>query len=129
MNLEIIFLFAAITILSVILFIVTLLSYRQYKNKKLLIVSFIFFFLFVRGVFLSFSLFNSQLATIIASGYVWSFDLIVLILLTSIAMPLVSLRTTKAVDWFNRLLITSSHIVTKLIWYRFNRRIIKCFSS
>ena len=81
MNIEIIFLYAAITILSVVLFIVTLLSFRQYKNKKVLVVSFIFFFLFVRGIILSFSLFNDQLAAITTSGYVWSFDLIVLILL------------------------------------------------
>jgi hypothetical protein len=81
MNVEIIFLFAIITILSLILMIVTLLSYRKYKNKKLLFISSVFFFLFFRSILLSLSLFYEQIETIITTGYIWFFDLGVLVLL------------------------------------------------
>ena len=81
MEIEGIFLIAAITILSLILLVVTLLSYRKYQNKKLLVVSFIFLFLFVRGLLLSYGLFYDSLETLTSNVYIWSFDLIVLLLL------------------------------------------------
>ena len=80
-DIGILFLYAGITILSVILFVVTLLSFQKFKNKKLFFVSLIFFFLFIRGTLLSISLFNDQMKEVISSGYIWIFDLIVLVLL------------------------------------------------
>jgi len=81
MEIAIIFLYAGITILSLILLTTTLFSYTKYKNPKLLFVCFIFFFLFIRGLLLSIGLFYDQVVQITSSPYIWSFDLLVLILL------------------------------------------------
>ena len=81
MEIEIILLFAGITILSIILLTVTLFSYTKTKNRKLIFVSLIFFFLFIRGSLLSFGLFNDQILNLTSSEYIWIFDLIVLVLL------------------------------------------------
>ena len=77
----ILLLFAGITILSLILFIVTLLSYSKTKNTKLFFVSLIFLFILIRGGILSLELFYHQLSFITSSGYIWVVDLLVLILL------------------------------------------------
>jgi len=81
MEIEIILLFAGITILSLILLTVTLYSFKKTRNNKLIFVSLIFLFLFVRGFLLSFGLFNDQIASLTSSDYIWVFDLITLILL------------------------------------------------
>jgi hypothetical protein len=81
MNIETIFIYSIVTILSLILLALTFFSYRRYKNVKLLFISSVFFFLFLRGILLSLSLFYEQIADFTSSAYVWLFDLIVLILL------------------------------------------------
>ena len=81
MDYGIILIVALITILALILFIVTLLSYRKYKNRKLLLVSMVFFFLLIRGVLLSLGLFYASFTQLTTSGYIWLFDLAVLIFL------------------------------------------------
>ena len=81
MNIDIILIFSLITILSISLFIVTFLSYYKHKKTKLLMISFVFLFLFVRGLLLSLSIFYEQIDALISSNYIWIFDLIILILL------------------------------------------------
>ena len=72
---------ACITIFSLGLFVVSLLSYKSYKNSKLLFVSGVFFVFFLQGLLFSlglfFPLFSSFLLTI-PSGV---FILIILIFL------------------------------------------------
>jgi hypothetical protein len=72
---------AGITIFALGLLIVSLLSYRKYKNSKLLFVSFVFLIFFVKGIVLSVNLFNNQLADVISNPYFELFDLIILVLL------------------------------------------------
>jgi len=81
MEIESIIIDASITIFALGLFIVSLLSYKKYKNGKLLFVSLVFFVFLVKGILLSFGLFNEQLAGMISNPYVGLFDLIVLVLL------------------------------------------------
>ena len=81
MDAGILLLYAAITILSMILFVVTLLSYVKTRNRKLFFVSLIFLFLLIRGGILSLGLFYTQLGTLLSNGYIWVVDLLVLILL------------------------------------------------
>ena len=72
---------ACITIFALGLFVVSLLSYRKYKNSKLIFVSLIFLIFLIKGIMLSFSLFNEQIASALSNSYVGLFDLVVLILL------------------------------------------------
>ena len=81
MDAGILLLYATITILSMILFVVTLLSYVKTRNRKLFFVSLIFLFLLIRGGILSVGLFYTQLGTLLSNGYIWVIDLLVLILL------------------------------------------------
>jgi len=81
MEIESIIIDAGITIFALGLFIVSLLSYRKYKNGKLLFVSLVFLIFLVKGILLSLSLFYSQFADIISNPYVGLFDLIILVLL------------------------------------------------
>ena len=60
---------AFITIFSVGLLAVSLASYRKYKNLKLLFVSFVFVVFFIKGILLSFGLFNEDIASILTSTY------------------------------------------------------------
>jgi len=72
---------ACITVFALGLLLVSLLSYRKYKNAKLLFVSLIFFVFFIKGIMLSLGLFNEQLSSLISSPYAGLFDLVVLVLL------------------------------------------------
>ena len=78
---EKVLLFSIITILSLVLLGITFLSYRRYKNKKLLYVCMVFLFLFLRGILLSLSLFMTSLEVFLANGYFWVVDVVVLVLL------------------------------------------------
>jgi len=81
MEIESIIIDACITIFALGLLIVSLLSYRKYKNMKLLFVSLVFFVFLVKGIILSFSLFNEQLLGITSNPYIGLFDLVILVLL------------------------------------------------
>ena len=81
MSIEMTFIVAIITILSLILLIVTLIGYHEYKSSKLLVISFIFLFLLIRGIILSLGLFYNQINTITSSPYIWVFDLLILVVL------------------------------------------------
>ena len=72
---------AAITIVACILGIVSLHSYKTYRNTKLLFVLSVFAFFIVKGVLLSLSLFYHQFTEISSSYYFLMIDLIILTLL------------------------------------------------
>ena len=72
---------AFVTIFSAGLLIVSLASYKKYKNLKLLFVSVVFLIFFIKGVLLSFSLYSIEfpfISSFLSNGL---FDLLVLILL------------------------------------------------
>ena len=81
MEIESIIINACITIFSLGLLIVSLLSYRKYKNAKLLFVSIVFFVFFVKGIVFSLSLFTVQLGDIASNPYIGLFDFAILVLL------------------------------------------------
>ena len=84
MNIELtqnIILYAFITIFSIGLFIISALSYRKTKNKKLVFVLTVFFLFFIKGIILSLGLFLTDLITFITIPILAVFDLIVLFLL------------------------------------------------
>jgi hypothetical protein len=79
MELGSIILSACITIFALGMFIVSLLSYREYGNKKLLFVSGAFFIFFIKGVLGSLGLFSSDFAMFNSDVPLKLFDLLVLI--------------------------------------------------
>jgi len=72
---------ACITIFALGLFIVSLLSYKKYKNTKLIFVSLIFLVFLIKGISFSLSLFYEQFVSILDNPYIGLFDLVVLVLL------------------------------------------------
>jgi len=78
---ESIILSASITILALGMFIVAALSYKRFKNSKLIFVSSAFFIFFIKGVIQSLSIFLKEVSVIESSPYMKLFDLIILILL------------------------------------------------
>jgi hypothetical protein len=72
---------ACITIFSLGLLIISLFSYKKYKNTKLLFVSLIFLVFFVKGILLSLGLFYKQISDVILNPYAGLFDLVILVLL------------------------------------------------
>jgi len=72
---------AGITVFSLGLLLVSILSYRRYRNNKLLFVSFVFLIFFIKGVILSLGLFSQQLTDMISNPYFGFLDLIILVFL------------------------------------------------
>jgi len=72
---------AGITIFALGLLLVSLFSYRKFKNSKLIFVILVFLIFFVKGLVLSFGLFNNQMLNVISNPYFELFDLIILVLL------------------------------------------------
>jgi len=70
---------ACITIFALGLLIVSLYSYKKYKNSKLLFVSIVFLIFFIKGLVLSLGLFFEQFEGLISNSYIGLFDLIILI--------------------------------------------------
>ncbi len=70
MEIESIIINACITIFSLGLLIVSLMSYRKYKNAKLLFVSIVFLVFFVKGIVFSLSLFSVQFGGIASNPYI-----------------------------------------------------------
>jgi hypothetical protein len=81
MEIESIVISACITVFALGLLAVSLVSYRKYKNPKLLFVSLVFFVFFIKGILLSFGLFYEQMAVIDFNLYAGLFDLMILVLL------------------------------------------------
>ena len=72
---------AGITVFSLGLLLVSILSYRRYRNNKLLFVSFVFMIFFIKGVILSLGLFSQPLTEMISNPYFGLLDLIILVFL------------------------------------------------
>jgi hypothetical protein len=81
MQLDSIVIFACISIFSLVLFLVSILSYYKYRKIKLLLISMVFLMFLSRSLLLSFSLFSAQVSAFIASPYIWLFDLLILLVL------------------------------------------------
>jgi len=81
MTIDGVILFASITIFSLVLFVISLLSYWKYGKLRRLFISIIFFMFFTRSVLLSFGLFYPQVETFTSSVYIWVFDLAILAIL------------------------------------------------
>jgi len=81
MMIEGVILFASITIFSLVLFIISLLSYWKYGKLRRLFISIILFMFFTRSVLLSLGLFISQVEAFTSSIYIWVFDLAILAVL------------------------------------------------
>ena len=81
MLVEEIVLSACITIFALGLLVVSLLSFKKYKNLKLLFVSIVFLVFLIKGLLLSLSLFYGQFDIVHNSPYSELFDLIILVVL------------------------------------------------
>ena len=78
MTIEGVILFASITIFSLVLLIISLLSYWKYGKLRRLFISIILFMFFTRAVLLSLGLFYTQVEAFTSSVYIWVFDLAIL---------------------------------------------------
>ena len=81
MGIEFVVIGAAISINALVLLVTSVLSYLQYKNKKLLFVIAVFLFFLIRGILLSISLFNDAFEPLATSIYPWVVDVVILNLL------------------------------------------------
>ena len=81
MEIQSIIIDACITIFALGLFVVSMVSYRKYNNKKLLFVSLVFVIFVIKGIMLSLSLFNAEFADFMSNPIIGLFDLVILILL------------------------------------------------
>ncbi len=82
MEIQSIIISAFVTIFSVGLLVVSIASYRKYKNLKLLFVSLVFFIFLIKGILLSLGLFYEEIEVLTnTSTYIGLFDLVILIML------------------------------------------------
>jgi hypothetical protein len=81
MESEYVIISGAITIVALILLSISIVSYKRYRNKKLLFVITVFLFFLIRGVLLSIGSLYDPLGPIASSHYMWIFDLIILTML------------------------------------------------
>jgi hypothetical protein len=81
MEIESIILTACITVFSLGMFLVSALSYRKFRNKKLIFVSVAFFVFFLKGVIQSIGLFSAALEFLNTDVNMKVFDLIILLFL------------------------------------------------
>ena len=81
MEIEGIIISASVTIFSLGLLIVSLSSYRKFKNSKLIFISLAFLVFLIRGITMSFGLFYGEIASFTSSIYMGLFDLATLIFL------------------------------------------------
>lgn len=75
------FISASITVLSLGLFILSLLGYLRRKKTKMIFVSLVFLVFLVKGILLSLGIFSSEIIVLNSSFNPWIFDLVVLVLL------------------------------------------------
>ncbi len=70
-----------LTIFSFGLWIISILSYRKSKNKKILFVSIVFLLFLLKGIILSISIFLADLQEFLSIAFFAVFDLLILFLL------------------------------------------------
>ena len=76
-----IIIYSCITVFSLGMFLVSLLSYKKYRNQKLLFISTAFFLFLMKGILLSLPLFIDGIKGMYPDAYREVFDLAILILL------------------------------------------------
>jgi len=81
MDIPVIVLVSCSTVFSLGMFLVSLLSYRRYKNTKLLFVCLAFFVFFIKGLLQSVSLFSTELTILRPDFSAGLFDVVILLLL------------------------------------------------
>lgn len=81
MEIETTILSACITLCAVVLFTISIASYRKHKNKRLLFVSIVFFLFLIKGVLMSLTVFIEQLMFLEYNLYFATLDLIMLLIL------------------------------------------------
>jgi len=81
MQIELILLSAGITILSFNLLVVSLLTYKKFRNIKLLFISCVFLLFFIRGVIFSYDALMGKSIDLFSLMYLLVFDLVILVLL------------------------------------------------
>jgi hypothetical protein len=72
---------ACITIFSIGLLLVSLASFKRYRNQKLLFISIVFLFFLIKGILLSLSLFIDDIARLLSLSLFSFFDFLILIFL------------------------------------------------
>ena len=72
---------AFITMFALGLLIVSIASYKKYKNVKLLFITAVFILFFIKAILFSYGLFDDDISTMISSSYFRLFDLGILIML------------------------------------------------
>jgi hypothetical protein len=72
---------AGITIFSLNLLIISLLSYKKFRNIKLLLMSLVFLLFFIRGLILSINVITGITVDLASIVYLWLFDLLILVFL------------------------------------------------
>jgi len=72
---------ASITVFSLGLLIISILSYRNSKNLKLIFISLVFLTLLIKGILLSLSVFNSNIEPLTIMPFSGIFDLTILVLI------------------------------------------------
>ncbi|MFH1101390.1 MAG: hypothetical protein V1726_05075 [Methanobacteriota archaeon] len=72
---------AILTIIALVLFLISLQSYRIYKNVRLPFVVIVFLFFLLKGVLLSLGLIYEPVAGLLSSYYFHIFDIAILLLL------------------------------------------------
>lgn len=81
MEIESIFINVCITFLSLAILLLSIASYKKFKNVKLIFVTSAFFIFLIKGLMLSLGLFLNDFSPIISSPYFGLFDVIILSLL------------------------------------------------
>jgi len=70
-----------ITMFSLGLLIVSLASYRKYKNTKLLFITAVFVLFFIKAIIISLGLFDEEIYSLLSNSYFRLFDLAILMTL------------------------------------------------
>jgi hypothetical protein len=78
MEIGYIFISAGITILSLGIVILSLMSYKDQRNTKLLFITIAFLVFLIKGVVMSLSLFFTELSSVTTSIYFAGFDVVIL---------------------------------------------------
>lgn len=81
MEIQDIVFYAIITVFSLVLVIISFLSYWKYQKPKLLLIGVVFLLFLTRGILLSIGLFIPLIQEFTSSIYIWVFDIAMLTVL------------------------------------------------
>lgn len=78
-EIESLFINACITIFSLAILILSFVSYKKYKNIKLVFITTAFFIFFMKGIIISLGLFFIEFSILTKSTYFGLFDVLILV--------------------------------------------------